>query len=743
MAGNRSFCRLWDPNQTFMRKSLTVIAALLATLPCLHAQTGKEPVKVTDMLKIAAVGEVHMDVRGSYAVFTLTTIEPDTAGKPGKWDYKYLTQLWLAASDGSVPPRQLTTTKEGASQPAWNPDGRQLAFVRTVEGKPQVFVLSLDGGEPVQMTRFRYGASSPHWSPDGKEILFSARIGLRELIKDTVLNPGHLLPAWPDEKPGIDGDEALRPAVAKADPNGSLDAIRAYLDNDVVDKKAKVVNKLNFQDEMEVNPEMAFNHWFVQRMPAVVGVAAAGAVAVTHGFYNFNSADYSPDGQSLIFVAHVDSAVDPDRALETEIYLADRDGGHWRKLLGERNKVLGNPRISPDGLILAYTESSTSFVTVPVLKIVRLGDLGGRQIAFDRAPQGFVWSSDGRYLYFTAPSNGGQPVYRVSPAEGKVEMLSTYKDGVLSFDVRGNRLLFARTQPTDPSELCVADARLQEIRALSSFNGGWLAQRQLSSPEKHSFQNAVGETIEYWVMKPVGYVAGKKYPLLLDIHGGPSAMWGPGEASMWHEFQFFCGRGYGVVYCNPRGSGGYGLDFLRANIKDWGAGPATDVLTALDKVVGEGWSDTSRLVVSGGSYAGYLTAWIVGHDHRFKAACAQRGVYDLATFFGEGNAWRLVPNYFGGYPWEPEVRATLEHESPITYVNDITTPLIIFHGENDRRTGFVEGEMLYRSLKVLGRPVEYVRHPGATHELTRSGDNRQRIDQMLRTYEFFTRYIGQ
>jgi dipeptidyl aminopeptidase/acylaminoacyl peptidase len=705
------------------------------------------------MLKIASVGDIHLNATGQLAVFTLTTIEPDTSGKPGKWDYKYLTQIWLAAGDGSTPPQQLTTAREGATQPAWNPDGHKIAFVRTMDGKPQVFVLSLDGGEPIQLTRFRYGASSPHWSPDGKEILFSARIGLRELIRDSVLDPGHRLPAWPDEKPGIAGDAALRPAVAKADPNGNLDEIRAYLDNDVVDKKAKVVNKLNFQDEMEVNPETSFTHWFVQAVPTGAGPAgsagSAGSattspVAVTHGFYNFNSADYTPDGKSLVIVAHIDSAIDPDRALETEIYLADRDGGHLRQLLGGKDRVFGSPRVSPDGTTLAYTESSTSFVTVPELKTVRLGDKGeGRRITFDRAPQSLVWSSDGRYLYFSAPSNGGQPLYRAQAADGKVEQLSSYDDGTLAFDIRGDRLLYVRTQPTDPSELYAADGNMQGAHVISGFNTGWLAQRQLSLPEKHSFRNALGETIEYWVMKPVGYTSGKRYPLLLDIHGGPSAMWGPGEASMWHEFQYFCGKGYGVVYCNPRGSGGYGLDFLRANIKDWGTGPTSDVLTALDKAIAEGWADTARLLVSGGSYAGYLTAWIVGHDHRFKAACAQRGVYDLATFFGEGNAWRLVPNYFGGYPWEPEVKALLQQESPITYVNNITTPLIIFHGENDRRTGFVEGEMLYRSLKVLGRPVEYVRHPGATHELTRSGDNRQRIDQMLRTYEFFTRYIGQ
>jgi dipeptidyl aminopeptidase/acylaminoacyl peptidase len=227
---------------------------------------------------------------------------------------------------------------------------------------------------------------------------------------------------------------------------------------------------------------------------------------------------------------------------------------------------------------------------------------------------------------------------------------------------------------------------------------------------------------------------------LLEIHGGPAAMWGPGESSMWHEFQFWSARGYGVVYANPRGSGGYGETFLRANINDWGKGPMEDVLQALQKTVAQGWADTSRLFVSGGSYAGYLVTYILGHDTRFRAACSQRGVYDLNTFFGEGNAWRLVPGYFGGYPWEPATKQVLDRESPISYVQNITTPLIIFHGENDLRTGLVSGEQLYKSLKVMGRPVEYVRHPGATHEITRSGNNRQRLDQMLRTWEFFERY---
>jgi len=717
-----------------MKKFTHLLAAiLLTTTTNLHAQ--KENIKVTDLLKIKTVGEVHLNKEGTKAVFTLTTIEPDSDPKASKWDYKYLTQLYIVPSDASTAPRQLTT-KESATQPAWSPDGKQLAFVRNTDGKPQVFLLSFDGGEPTQLTHFRYGASSPKWSPDGKDILFSARIGLKEMIKDSILNSAHALPTWPEEKPGLRTAHGL--AGTKPNPDGSLDEIRAWLDLNTTDKKAKVVTKLNFQDEMEVNPEMAFNEWFVQSLQP-----GSTPVAVTSGFYSYNNVDYSPDGTKLILVAHLDSTEHPDRALESEIFMANRDGSHLHRLLGEKGKVYNSPRLSPNGKWLAFQYGPTSFVSVPQLAVMPANGTFAEHIdlPIDRNTGGYTFSDDEQYLYFTAQSNGGAPLYRAAIATKKVEQLSDYNSGTGSFDLQNNHLVFTRTEVSDPSELYTADATLHETKLLTAFNGEWLQHRQLVLPEKHTFKNSIGETIEYWVMKPANYTPGQKFPLLLDIHGGPSAMWGPGEASMWHEFQFFCAKGYGIIYCNPRGSGGYGLDFLRANVKDWGTGPTSDVLTALDKTVAEGWADSSKLVVTGGSYAGYLTAWIVGHDHRFKAACAQRGVYDLATFFGEGNAWRLVPNYFGGYPWEPATKAILQHESPITYVASITTPLIIFHGENDRRTGFVQGEMLYRSLKVLGRPVEYVRHPGGTHELTRSGDNRQRIDQMLRTYEFFERYI--
>jgi dipeptidyl aminopeptidase/acylaminoacyl peptidase len=311
--------------------------------------------------------------------------------------------------------------------------------------------------------------------------------------------------------------------------------------------------------------------------------------------------------------------------------------------------------------------------------------------------------------------------------------------GVLDFDLSSENLAYVVTEPANPSEIYIADSAGDIERRVSNLNTGWLSGVYVQPHNGFYFRSFDGRRVQGWLIEPVGYDSTRDHPLALEIHGGPHSMWGPGERSMWLEFQLLAAHGYFVLYTNPRGSSGYGHDFKLAIQRAWGEGPMRDVLTAVDTVVRNRPVDEERMVVTGGSYAGYLTAYLVGHDHRFAAAVAQRGVYDLATFFGEGNAWRLVPWEFDAYPWEdPEI---LRAESPITYAHLIQTPLLIMHSDRDLRTGVSQSEMLYRTLKVLQRPVEYVRYPREGHDLSRSGEPLLRVDRLLRIVEFFDRYV--
>ncbi|WP_273211182.1 S9 family peptidase [Runella zeae] len=709
----------------------------------------KEKIVASDLTKIKQVGGVVLSPDGKRAVYTVTTTE--SATEP--FEYEYRTHLWLVDLETKTPPRAITRGTESASQAVWSPDGKSIAFVRAVKGKSQVFVMPLDGGEAWQLTDYKHGASAPQFSPDGSKILFSTSLNFAALMGDSTLNPSQGTPVWSLEKAGFGKNEFLKKNTAKPNPDGSIEEIRAYLDKDVEDKKAKVINRLNFQGEAAAGQDLSFSHLMVVEVKE-----GAKPTALTKGFYSYGGATWSGDSKSIWFSTRADSLVHPDRDLESRICIMNADGSNVRTVLAEKGRNFGQPTPSPDGQWLAFITSQAP-VKPATLDQGHLGFLNLKTSnskytinSFDRSAGNLKWvtltfpkskKEVGKvaYVYFTASSNGGVPVFRAVPTLNKVEQLSDFESGITDFDLVANKVVFAKTEVLNPSELYVSDILIKNATKLSSHND-WVAKKALSMPEKHTFKNDKGQTIEYWIMKPTFAEAGKKYPLLLNMHGGPTAMWGPGEASMWHEFQFFCAQGYGVVYANPRGSGGYGVEFMRANYRDWGTGPADDVLRACTEAAKEAWADTSRQVITGGSYAGYLTAWIVAHDSRFKAAFAQRGVYDLTTFMGEGNAWRLVPGYFGGYPWEKEAKTSMDANSPYTFVDKIKTPLLIKHGENDLRTGVIQSEMMYKSLKILGREVEYVRMPGGTHELSRSGNPRQRIDRMLRIYEFFERYVG-
>ncbi len=713
-----------------MRKIFSLL--LLFGFSAGYGQVGKTPVQVTDMIKIQQVQNVSLSDDGKTGAFTITSVVPaETAN-----EYRYETQVWMIRPLSGEKALKMTT-KENSSQAVISPNGKHIAFTRAIRGKNQVFILNTSGGEARQLTFVPNGAFAPKWSANSKSVLFATSLSYADMQKDSMLNAGKNIPAWPLEKPGLENKDLNAYADAKSDPNGNMLEVRKYLAVNEKDKKANVYTRLNFLTEADLSPVMSFNQFFTINIED-----GEEPVPVTSGFYRFNNADFTPDGKSILMSVNMDSAINPDRAVYGEIHLVSRNGRNHQRLLASDELSYSNPQLSPSGKWMTYSTSKPLTVNVSkfYIKPFHAPETEATEIKLDRNVSNIVFSPDEKFLYFTVQQHGGTVLHRYHISGKKLEKLSKEEEGIYSLDLKNNVMLYAKTAVNNPSELFYADPDQKNEKQLTQLND-WVNDRKLSFPEKHSFTNELGMVVDYWVMRPVDFDSTKKYPLLLEIHGGPSAMWGPGESSMWHEFQYFASKGYGVVYSNPRGSGGYGESFLRGNINDWGKGPMRDVLNALDKTVAEGWADTSKLLTTGGSYAGYLVAYIIAHDQRFAAACSQRGVYDLVTFFGEGNAWRLIPSYFGGYPWDPEARAILHRESPINYVQNITTPYIIFHGDNDRRTGFVQSEMMYKSLKVLNRPVEYVRHPNATHEITRSGDVRQRVDQMLRTWEFFERFI--
>ncbi|MBY0434181.1 MAG: S9 family peptidase, partial [Cyclobacteriaceae bacterium] len=639
---------------------------------------------------------------------------------------------------GTTTPMQLTFGDKNDGQPQWSPDGKQVAFVRTDNDKPQIWLLPMTGGEAYAITKNEFGATRPRWSPDGKRILFTSSIPFRS-IEGAV--------TWGYDRPGRrQGDEPnwknLKDDEKKkivSSPDGNLTEVRAWLSKNTVDNNPRVLTRQDIQGELNLQPEMEFTHVLVK----TVG-SDEKAEQLTSGFQDFQNPEWSRDGK-LILCASRKYAVSPDVEQDTDLWTIDPATKTAKEFLTWPGYSLAAPAYSPDGLMILFYAEPIQNRHATQTQLAVMSALGGKPTvlttSFDRDINGALWSADSKVIYFAAQTEGDIPVFTVAAKGGPITKILGNDSGVNDFDVKGDKIVYALTETKNPWEVYLLDQKTKASRQLTKLNEEWIKEKNISQPKEYWFTRPDGKKIQYWVMEPVGKKEGAKYPTILNIHGGPSAMWGPGIFSMWHEYQVENNWGYGVVYCNPRGSGGYGDAFKKGNFKDWGTGPAGDILASLDEAMkGNTWIDRDNLFVEGGSYAGYMVAWIVSHDNRFKAANAQRGVYDLTTFMGEGNAWRLVPDHFGGYPWDNQTRALLDANSPYSFVDKINTPLLIIHADQDLRTGVIQSEMLYKSLKILNKPVEYVRYPKEGHELTRSGNPGRMMDHLLRVIEFFERY---
>jgi len=735
-------------------RSFPLLVTLMTTLAS-HAAGAGDPTPITtnDLLRLRTIRDVAVDRLGRFAVISVEAFErtgdADRPIRPGDCVIRrHLHRIDL--EDVDAPPRQLTFGDRRDSSPVLSPDGTRLAFVRAGESNAdddedagtQIWILPLDGGEARQVTRLENGADRPRWSPDGRALVVESRRSLAEIIREDGA------PTWAPTRPGRSRhDEAERTRSeadgVRPDPGGTLAEVRAWLEGNTADRNPRLVDRIAFQGEKAIEERVRLRQVFL----VPIGDDAGPPRRLGRGVVDRFDPVFSIDGRSVVMAAR-SGEVHPDEILDARLERVDlAEDASSTVILETAGWAFTDPMPGPDGSLLAFKGRP---MDEPFYRGSRIGLIpvaGGEPIwATDGAEldvDEFQWSNEAAKILFTAASAGAVPLYAASPATIEPIEMVRLRDGLPAkvgrFAVGGDVIAWSESSSANPSVLRVLVDGTE--RPVFDANA-WLADRHVVRPTEGWVERPDGRRIQYWQLPPLGIESGETAPLILAIHGGPSAMWGPGEATMWLEWQLSASWGFGVVYCNPRGSGGYGEAFQRANHQDWGPGPASDCLAVVDAACGREWVDSDRLVVTGGSYGGYLTAWMIAHDDRFKAAVAQRGVYDLATFYGEGNAFRLVDWAFGGRPFEPRFRELIERNNPFDDVADIETPLLVLHGEQDLRTGVSQSAMMFRALRDLGRPVEYVLYPDAGHDLSRSGDPVQRMDRLDRILEFFTRFVG-
>jgi len=648
-------------------------------------QRGMEP---RDLFRICWNTDAQMDPRGKRVAFVVTHLDEERDD--------YTSAVWTVGVSGGEPSR-FTAGQRRDTAPRWSPDGRWLAFLSDrEEKKAQLYIAPTGGGEARRLTEQDAGVTSFVWSPDSRSICFVAKVQIGDA---------------PDPKP------------ANQTP------------------PARVITSLKYKYNGEGFIYDKRRHLFL------LDVDGGSVRQLTDGDFNDDQPAWSSDSLRIAFVSARHESRDLDRV--SDLFVVQTNDGSIEQLT-DGGFSLSAPAWSPDGTSVAFLgyRGPEDAPRHARLWIVQSGSPPRCLTdAYDRAlaaaggstHSGPIWTLAGDAVFLSAQDRGNTLIVQVDTRQGDTTPVLDGERSVTGFSVNGSVQLFAFAASTSnhPAEIFVAPAGGGSERQLTRLNAALAKEIRFIAPERVAAEAADGTPIDGWLMRPVNYEPGVPHPVLLNIHGGPYAQYG---ASFLDEFQVQAGAGFGVVFCNPRGSSGYGEPFARAIIAEPGIKDTDDVLRSLDAVLAAKQDlDRARIGVIGGSYGGYLTSWIIGHSDRFAAACSERGINNRLSKAGTDDI-NTTWTYFRVEPHrEPELLLRL---SPLMFADAMRAPLLLMHSEEDLRCPIEQAEQLFVALKRLQRDVVFVRFPGENHDLSRSGKPSHRIARFRLQLDFFADRMG-